>query len=436
SLGFNFIIFESNFHHLAREFIIKGDGYEQEEKIIEIDWAPIIDDNEEIERILVVLRDVTQVRKYKAVFQQQEEELGIISELLNSSKASFHSFMNTVTQLFAENRKIIKGSDESSANIERMFINLHTIKAAARSLGYKKFTTAIHHGEQKYKMIMAKKYKWNQDELLNDLDELDVIRDTMLTISHKKLGWDKHEDSGSCRFTAIEIKDLLAKIRKIDVSHIQNSDRAALQDIHLALEQKIYLSLKDIINEISASAEKLAIDLGKISPIIIIEDNGYKLSTECAEPLKNTFIHLFRNSLDHGIEKVEERIALKKPEHGKIHINMEKTGNMLRISYRDDGRGLNLLKLKKIGFERGFLDPRNPDPDLGEICRLIFIEGLSTRENITEISGQGIGMSAVRTIIENMGCKINIVISEEKFDMERVPFEFHILMREEMFKKL
>ena len=118
-----------------------------------------------------------------------------------------------------------------------------------------------------------------------------------------------------------------------------------------------------------------------------------------AEPL----MHIVRNAVDHGIEPADERIAAGKPARGTIYLNAYHQGTQVVIEVRDDGRGLDIEALKKRAVEKGLLKPeesqRISDQDA---MRLIFEPGFSTASEVTEVSGRGIGMDVVRTVLDRL----------------------------------
>jgi len=118
-----------------------------------------------------------------------------------------------------------------------------------------------------------------------------------------------------------------------------------------------------------------------------------------AEPL----MHVVRNAVDHGIEPADERISAGKPARGTIYLNAYHQGTQVVIEVRDDGRGLDIDALKQRAVERGLLKPeesqRISDQDA---MRLIFEPGFSTATEVTEVSGRGIGMDVVRTVLDRL----------------------------------
>ena len=128
-----------------------------------------------------------------------------------------------------------------------------------------------------------------------------------------------------------------------------------------------------------------------------------------AEPL----MHLVRNSVDHGIEPADERLTVGKPARGTIYLNAYHQGTQVVIEVRDDGRGIDLAALRARAIEKGILKPEEAQRlSESETLNLMFESGLSTASQITEVSGRGIGMDVVRTVLDRH--KGTVQVSQQK----------------------
>lgn len=126
------------------------------------------------------------------------------------------------------------------------------------------------------------------------------------------------------------------------------------------------------------------------------------------EKISDPLVHLIRNSVDHGIESPEERVAGGKPEKGNIHIEAKHTAGEVWIIVEDDGRGLNREKIFQKGVERGLIRETDRDLKDEEVWKLIFEPGFSTAEKVSSISGRGVGMDVVKQNIEKLRGKVDL----------------------------
>lgn len=146
-----------------------------------------------------------------------------------------------------------------------------------------------------------------------------------------------------------------------------------------------------------------------------IDNNGYRVSNEVGDTLKNVFMHLLRNAIDHGIESADERRAAGKAAAGTIDIAVGVDGDMLQIVLSDDGRGLALDRIRGIARERGWIDGDDEQTPTDEaVAELIFRPGFSTAHAVTEVSGRGVGMDAVRNFLMREGGGIALRFTDDR----------------------
>ena len=127
------------------------------------------------------------------------------------------------------------------------------------------------------------------------------------------------------------------------------------------------------------------------------------------ELVKDPLTHLVRNCADHGIERPAERLAAGKPEKGKIRLSACHQGGHIVIEIVDDGRGLDLARIRAKALEQGFVDEAAlAAKSETEIGNLIFLQGFSTAREVTSISGRGVGMDVVRSNIEQIGGTVDL----------------------------
>ena len=139
----------------------------------------------------------------------------------------------------------------------------------------------------------------------------------------------------------------------------------------------------------------------------IIEGRETELDRTVIEEIGDPLIHLLRNSIDHGIEPPDERLAMGKPAQGTIRLSAAHQENQIVITVEDDGRGMDPQAIKEKAVKKGLVNQQAADKMSDqEALNLIFLPGFSTAQQVTDISGRGVGMDIVRTHIE----KINGII--------------------------
>jgi len=155
-----------------------------------------------------------------------------------------------------------------------------------------------------------------------------------------------------------------------------------------------------------------------------IEGGDFLLDKRLLEEIKDPLMHILRNAIDHGIETPTERLQQDKLATATLTIQVRQTGNQTTIEILDDGRGLDIQRIKATAIKRGLYTPAELElMSTDRIQSLIFAAGFSTRTRVTELSGRGVGLDIVRTNVErikgsvdvesspNAGCTFRIVLS-------------------------
>jgi two-component system chemotaxis sensor kinase CheA len=139
----------------------------------------------------------------------------------------------------------------------------------------------------------------------------------------------------------------------------------------------------------------------------VTEGEDTELDRNVVEQINDPLVHMIRNSLDHGLEPNEDRVAAGKPAVGVISLKAYHQGSSIVIELRDDGRGIDPVKVLKKARERGLV---REDQNLAraDILNLIFEPGFSTAEKVTDVSGRGVGMDVVRRNIEKLRGKVEL----------------------------
>lgn len=171
--------------------------------------------------------------------------------------------------------------------------------------------------------------------------------------------------------------------------------------------------MREVLAGVFASLPSLAAELGKEAPTLVLNDHGIHVRNQACDLLRNVFMHLYRNSLDHGIEPMAERLATGKSAAGRIVLDMALAGGRLSMRLGDDGKGLALAHIRRKGLEKGLIPEGAPVSD-EEVARLVFAPGFSTASAVTEVSGRGVGMDAVRDFVKREGGEIELRFTDGK----------------------
>ncbi|WP_320009052.1 response regulator [Maridesulfovibrio sp.] len=172
-------------------------------------------------------------------------------------------------------------------------------------------------------------------------------------------------------------------------------------------KDSMLLPFSSLLEVFPHMVRNLSLEQGKECRLEVSGEN-VRIDRRILEMLHDPLMHMIRNSIDHGIEPNEERLARGKSQAGSINFSITKTDrDVVKIVYSDDGRGINQERLKAVAVSRGLISAEEAEKmDRRSALELIFISGMSTSEIITDISGRGLGMAIVRDKIESFGGSI------------------------------
>ena len=220
------------------------------------------------------------------------------------------------------------------------------------------------------------------DQLMNLAGELVLARNRVVQLSQKIMDEDLTRSVQALSMITTEMQETIMKTRMQPIGMVFNKFPRIVRDLSKALGKKVNLHLEGTETELDRSI---------------------------IEAIKDPLTHLVRNAIDHGIEPSEERIKLNKPAEGVLILRAYQEGGQVIIEIEDDGRGIDVEKIRQKAVEKGFLTQEEATlASEKELLGLIFKPGFSTAETVTQLSGRGVGMDVVKTNIEKLGGSIEI----------------------------
>lgn len=214
------------------------------------------------------------------------------------------------------------------------------------------------------------------DELMNLVGEL-VINRTRLS------------DIGATH----KLKDLNETLTR--VSQISSSLQSVVMQVRMVPIEQVFDRFPRMVRDLAKKLNK------KIN--LVLEGKETEMDRTVIDEIGDPMVHLIRNSIDHGIEKPEERISKGKPEVGTITLSARHEGNNVLIEVKDDGKGVDPSVVGRLAVERGLFSQENLSkmpPE--EIQKVIFLPGFSTAKEVNDLSGRGVGMDAVKAKLEDL----------------------------------
>ncbi|MBA6362116.1 chemotaxis protein CheA [Colwellia sp. BRX8-4] len=220
------------------------------------------------------------------------------------------------------------------------------------------------------------------DQIMNMVGELVLVRNRLTSLGLTK-----------------EDEDLTKAVSNLDA--VTTDLQGAVMKTRMQPIKKVFGRFPRVVRDLARSLDK------EIK--LVLKGEETDLDKNLVEALADPLVHLVRNSVDHGIEMPDKREALGKPREGVVVLSASQEGDHILLTIKDDGAGMNAEKLKEIAITRGVLDAdsaaRMTDK---EAFSLIFAPGFSTKTEISEVSGRGVGMDVVKTKITQLNGTVSI----------------------------
>ncbi|NRA66188.1 MAG: hypothetical protein HRU19_17000 [Pseudobacteriovorax sp.] len=410
SLGEDSLTFHANAGNLMDDCV-----YESPEgpKVLEFDWTPITNEQDQIESFLVSCRDVTAKREADRRLQKQEEEIAIICEIVSADQRQFQSFINDALGKADTYSKCLADRQNLNTIIKQIAIDLHTAKGLSRVLGLKRLASTIHEVEEYFSSAGEGKIEPTYDGISGALEGFIDMAKFYQTIYTQRIS----RETDSMYLNDETLTTIISMMNKMTLDERQMSAFKDLQRLN-------YRSPKAGLTNLIDSLGAIATQLKKPVPKVKIDDQ-VMISKKLSKRINAILIHLFRNSLDHGLEDIDTRIAKGKSEQGTITCQIYLEENELRLDFYDDGGGLDTESVRKKAESLNFVsEVKRMTPE--EVSQLLFEDGLSTKTKVTDISGRGVGLSAVRSCLRSSGGDITVKLGKQ---LDNGCYEFSFQLR-------
>jgi two-component system, chemotaxis family, sensor kinase CheA len=228
------------------------------------------------------------------------------------------------------------------------------------------------------------------DNLINLVGEMVIDRNRIRQISRKlEIKYEDDETVETLGETSVHMVKLVSDLQ-------ENILRARMLHIGTILN-----GFPRLVRDLAQKANK------KID--FIIKGQETELDRSIIEQIRDPLLHILRNSVDHGIELPEKRRQAGKPETGTIHLSAYHEQSQIVVSISDDGGGIDIEKVRQAAVNKGFVSAEiaaRLSP--AEAQNLIFMNGVSTAEKVSDVSGRGVGMDVVKTNISNVGGSVSV----------------------------
>jgi two-component system chemotaxis sensor kinase CheA len=349
--------------------VVRSDG-----RVLSIDGSVVRAPDESVAGVLFSIADITAL---EAATRESRTNRTLVQLL--KERESFRAFLVDVRRQLVDARAALVRGD---LGVVRRIV--HTIKGNAASFALDDVVAVVHALEERERFDPA------------GLDEITASLRGFLERHKGVLDLELDETGSAFEVTSEQLSGLRAILAR----------GASASDVRQWIERVGHKPARQVLGPVEEFTQRLAERLGK-RVHFALDGGDVAVDVERVRPVFQTLTHLLRNAIDHGVERPSERG--NKPRDAAVALSIEDRPRDLRVVVHDDGRGIDVDTLGRRAAEKGFVteqDVRAMSED--QRVSLIFIDGLSSAEVTTTISGRGIGMSAVRDALTRVGGRIDV----------------------------
>ncbi|MEA3289465.1 MAG: ATP-binding protein [Campylobacterota bacterium] len=375
---------------LQSEFIIN-------KKAINVQYK-IVDNNQ----YMLILTDITAKKILEKKINREKNILKMIVAVVSDTD-EFLELYDEFLELINSKENLVDIDKTPLHNATEVYRIIHTFKGLFSQKEMQYLVNNLHKLESSLSEAITNQNNSNENliALIKNSDfeswlakDIDIIKDV--------LGDEIFTQRGKLTVKEETISQIEDKIVKIAKRHDELEEYETVVNDIKSLKNKTVYSL---FSSYTKLVDQLSQKIGKaIYPLEIIVDKELKVNDNI-KPFIKSLVHVFRNSVDHGIESMDERAEIEKDEIGTITCTIKQENNNLYIVVADDGAGLDIEKIKQKAVQLGIDVDKLTNKELEQ---LIFEDRFTTKDEITQTSGRGVGMSAVKHELDELNGVINI----------------------------
>lgn len=372
-----------------------------ENRYITLDYYPIREETGKIKSLVMVATDETREREAQLAMEKERQFSVMILKLIKN-KEQFSQFLESAKQRI-EDVKIQSEGDIKQFDVEECFRILHTLEGEAGVFGAKVILDASRHSQEIIEPLKNKitdEVVTIKEEFSKSIVELKKSYEFFISENEYTFNTLGLFDKDSVYLSKTSLQKFLKFIKEKNIS-TDIIERFTSQFVNESVESNLAY-FNDLSKQVAEKSGKQVND-------IAFENCQIRIDVNIFRSLFSSLVHVFRNAVDHGIEEPEVRIMYGKPEAGniKVRCDIDEELKKFKMLIEDDGGGIDPDLIREKLEEKGFSSEYLAQPN-EKIIQGIFEPGFSSRDEVGDFSGRGIGMDAVKTEVIKLGGNIHV----------------------------
>lgn len=344
-------------------------------------YHPVLLDGQ-LQRVVIVMTDITAEVERQRVLAEQHEFAALVDQFVRDRRA-FRGFWTEATRLVA---KILEPEPLPPEELRRY---VHTLKGNARFFGLSRVAAACHELEsamsERGEFVLTARERANLHEIWESLRHRiePLMQGATVFIEVSQDEYQGLLDAVSARKPFEQLAEMVRGMRR--------------EAVAVRLERA-----KSMLEDTSSK-------LGKTPPRVEISHGGLRLPPGPWAPFWSILSHVLNNAVDHGVEGDDERRSLGKSVPANVSLSARMHDGEVVIDVKDDGRGIDWERVRELAAQRGL-----PSQSQRELEQALFSDGFSLKYKVSETSGRGVGLAAVKNVVTAMGGKIELTSKQKE----------------------
>lgn len=356
-------------------------------------------------RMMLVLTDITDKKELENKMEQERRNLTLVVRALSQQAEVNEAFEDFAQFVRQDAPRLVWDAASTATALAELFRAMHTFKGDFAQLGLHNTADRLHELEDGLAELCdtADTCSMEQlEELVACWDPAEIMAEDKAVIV-KALGKSFFETEERFLISKAKLMELERRVAKV----LPKAEREAVLPLISNLRRR---NVKELLKIHEDNINTLALRLGKALGPLAVSGDDVLVNKDDYQKFFKTLTHVFRNMVDHGIEAPDERLENGKHEQGRITCSVARQGEeRFSITIADDGVGIDADAIRGLALARGIVDSSQAASMTdAETYDILFHDAFSTREEVTSLSGRGVGLAAVREAVEELGGDISV----------------------------
>ena len=361
--------------------------------------------------VMVVLTDVTDEKRLEDKVRSERQRLEMVVAAVTESRDFFDTVEDFRSFTLFDLPAVLQSVADSQVIVKTIYREIHTFKGLLNQFSFVHTPQALHDLESRLGQLRERGGTLRRAEIADLVQSMpyQTLLDADLRVIRDVLGDGFLENNDRRTLSAAQAFLLERLASRLLAGEVVDTGAPEVRDLLQDLVSLRKVPLKGALTAFDRLIRQTAKRLDKeVRPVVVTGDD-VRIEADAYRPFLRSLVHVFRNAVVHGIEDPDSRLAAGKDEAGTILCSVETMAGGFRLGIKDDGAGIDLEALRQRTFTTGYgYFHCGPELSDEELLEMVFEDYISTRSDLTDLAGRGVGLASVRNVVKNLGGTVEV----------------------------